>query len=273
MFEKINKEVEGGKWVAIAFALTIAILASLFLLVNILTEVKAYSFIGSGIAAEDTISVSGKGEVFAAPDIVQISFSVVEEGDTVAEAQEIASIQINQVMAFLDENKIEDKDIKTSNYSVYPRYEYLKAKDVCNEMGCWPTPGERTLAGYNVNQTISVKIREIDNAGLILAGVGEIGVSNISGLNFQIDDEEALKREARQLAIEDAKDKARAISRDLGVDISRIVGFSESGNYPMYKTFGVEMAAMDGRGGGVIPEIPMGENQITSNVTITYEIK
>ncbi len=218
-----------------------------------------------------TISFIGEGEVFAVADIASFNFSVTEEAVTATEAQDNSAKKINAILDYLEDQGVKEKDIKTTNYNVYPRYEWTERP--CNGYYC-PPSGERELVGYEVSQSITVKIRETEKAGTILSGVGELGATNISSLNFTIDDEDDLKREARQLAIKDAKAKAKELARDLDVKLVRIVSFSESGYRPYYAK-GLEMTVMDsGMGGGEIaPEIPMGENKISSNVTIVYEIK
>ncbi len=255
------------KWVGIFL-----FLASLFIAVNTLTALKEYKYVGSGIVPNNTITVSGEGEVFAVPDIASFSFSSSEDAKTVKEAQDKVTKKINVALATLkDDYKIEDKDIKTIDYSVYPKYEYTSFP--CSQFSC--PPGKQNLTGYTVSQTIAVKVRKVSDAGDILGSMGSAGVSNISGLNFTIDNEDALKRDARQSAIADAQDKAKDLSRDLGVKLVRIVNFSESGNYPTYysKTASFDMAVGGGREGAIAPEIPTGENKIMSNVTITYEIQ
>lgn len=258
-----------GRRVKRMLALVFLALA-LFLVVKTINAIKEYRFIGGGASATNTITISGKGEVFAVPDIVEFSFSVTEEKKTVAEAQEIAALIINNIIAFLENSDIKNVDIKTINYNIYPRYEY-ETKECSN--GFCPPGGERVLKGFEVNQSVSVKVRDTEKAGKVLAGIGELGASNISGLNFTIDDEEELFKEARKKAIDDARKKAKQLAGDLDVKLVRVVSFSESGNQPYYKNFAfAEVASLDSFGAGA-PEIPVGENKITSNVSISYEIR
>ena len=256
------------KWVAIFL-----FLISLFVAVKTLGALKEYSYIGGGITPQNIITVSGEGEVFAVPDIAQFSFSVSEDAKTVKEAQDVVTKKINSALEVLrKEYSVEDRDIKTVDYSVYPKYEYSNTP--CSQFSC--PPSKQTLTGYTVNQTVSIKVRSVSDAGTILGSMGEVGVTNISGINFTIDDEDTLKRDARKLAIADAREKAEALSKDLKVRLVRIVNFSESGNYPMYYSkYGVAEMSManDGRGGAIAPELPVGENKIMSNVSITYEIR
>ncbi|MBT3282855.1 SIMPL domain-containing protein [bacterium] len=258
----------GGGRVKRMLVIVLLVLA-LFLIFKTLNTIKEYRFIGGGVSATNTINVSGEGEVFAVADIAEFSFSVVEQKDTVSEAQEIAAQRVNSILDFLEKSGVEETDIKTTNYNVYPRYEF--EREACSGGFC--PPGERVLKGFEVSQSISVKVRDTGDAGTVLSGIGELGASNISGLNFTIDDEDDLQESARKIAIEDAQAKAKQLAKDLDVKLVRVVNFSEFGSSPRFKTFAVaEMASLDNAGGG-IPEIPVGENKITSNVSITYEIR
>jgi len=270
MHDEINTQGHctfAGRRVKKMLVLVLLVLA-IFLVFKTLNTIKEYRFIGGGVAATNTISVSGEGEVFAVPDIAEFSFSVTEERETVAEAQEVSAQKINRILDFLKESDIENADIKTTNYNVYPRYDFIRKE--CSGGFC--PPGEQVLRGFEVSQSISVKVRDTQEAGVILSGIGERGATNVSGLNFTIDDEEDLQEEARKIAIEDARKKAKQLAKDLNVKLVRVVNFSESGQ-PFSPRFAfAEVATLDAVGGGA-PEIPVGENKITSNVSITYEIR
>jgi hypothetical protein len=253
--------------------------SSLYLVGLFVNNVKINSFIGRDIPALTTINVSGEGEAFAKPDIAELSFSIEQTSKTVAEAQKISTEKINKIMAYLkDTMKIEDKDIKTTDYSVYPKYEYQRAVTCLDyNMNGYCPEGKQILMGYTVNQTIAVKIRKLDDAGAILVATGEKGATNISGLNFTVDKKKEVEAEARGLAIAEAQAKAKILADSLGVTLTRIVSFSEGGNYPIYRdamggamTKSVDFAMAQS---APAPSIPVGENKFTSNVTITYEIQ
>jgi len=236
------------------------------LIIAIVSDIKEYRFIGGGVPVTNTISVSGEGEVFAVPDIATFSFSVVEERETATLAQEKAAEKINAILDFLDTAQVAEKDIKTTAYNVYPRYEFIQV--VCITFPC---PTQREFKGFEVRQTIIVKVRDTSAAGEILSGVGERGATDISGLSFTIEDEELLQSEAREMAIDNARAKAKELASQLGVRIVRVVSFSESGGFGVIRAFAVEERALGI--GGIVPELPTGENKITSFVTVTYEIR
>lgn len=246
---------------------------ALFLLVSTIAELSGLRFIGSGIAATNTISVNGTGEVFAVPDTAVFSATVRETAKEVKDAQDAAAKKSNDIIAYLRGQGIEEKDIKTADYSVYPQYEYQNSRCPLQGGGVYPCPpGRQILTGFQVSQTLSVKVRDTKKAGDLLSGVGSRGVSEVSGLTFTIDDEDTLKKEARDMAIAQAKEKADALARSLDVSLVRVVAFSESEGAP----FPYAMKSAMGMGGGdaaVVPQVPTGENKIVSNVYITFEIK
>ena len=268
-----DKFIEATHYPRMAGATALGMLA-LFLLVLTVSALKEWRYIGTGVPATNTITVSGEGEVFAVPDTATFSVTVQEEAKEVKDAQKVATEKSNAIIAYLKGKGIEEKDIKTADYSVYPQYDYLQ-DTVCREGYC--PPGRQTLRGFQVSQTLTVKVRDTEKAGDLLSGVGSLGASSVSGLSFELDksDQNAKEAEARGLAIDDAREKAEALAKQLGVSLVRIVGFSENGNYPMYYAKAEMSMVADGRGGAPAPapEIPVGENKITSNVSVTYEIK
>ena len=95
-------------------------------------------------------------------------------------------------------------------------------------------PQKQTISGYEVTQTVSVKVTDITKAGTLLAGVGTRGVSDVSGLTFTVADQDALDAQARDKAIADAQSKAKDLASALGVSLIRVTGFSENrGGVPM----------------------------------------
>ncbi len=245
---------------------------SLFFVVKLLAEFKSYGMMGSSGA--NTITLSGHGEVTAVPDIANIYFTIRKEGKTAKEAEDAVALVEKASLDFLKANNVAEKDIKTSNASFNPKYEYkydTKIMMPCTEYSCPPRPGKNVISGYEAYESITVKVRNTDDVGKIMQGLGGLGVSDLSGPNFAIDDEDALQVEARKKAIDNAREKAEMLAKDLGVRLGRIANFSENGNYPIM--YGKAM--MDSAVSSVPApaEIPKGENTISSDVSITYEIR
>jgi uncharacterized protein YggE len=252
----------------------LAVLAAYLLVISI-GELKQLRFIGSGVSATNTINVSGEGEVFAVPDTATFTATVQETAKDVKTAQDAAAKKANDIIAYLKSAGVAEADVQTTDYSIYPQYDYTRPACPVSTDGTYVPcpPGKQVLTGYQVSETLTVKVRDTSKAGDLLSGVGGKGVSNISGLSLTVSNQDQLEAQARDKAISQAKDKADALAKSLGVSIVRVVGFSENGNYPVYyaKTMAVGMGASDAA--APAPEIATGQNKITSNVSITYEIQ
>lgn len=277
MFNQFLGE-EGAKRVSKWSAISLMLL-SLFLLVKVITDFKRLPNVGREVYPQSTIMVSGMGEAYAIPDIATFNFSVTEVGSTVKQAQEKADVKINKSLSAVREAGVDDKDIKTTGYNVYPKYEWnqtpcpLGASSNGTSYPC--SGGKNVLTGYEVSQNITVKVRDTEKVGDLVTKVGATAVSNISGVEFTVDDREKYVAEARELAIKEAKVKAKELAKQLGVRLGKIMYYNENGNYPMY-------GYAEGKGGADmavssiaprVAELPTGETKITSDISITYEIK
>ncbi len=251
------------------------IIAVLFLLAFFLlieTIASAHD-IGSAPAA-DTITVTGTGKAAALPDIAVINFTVQETGASVSEAQTAATTKTNAALAAVKKYHIDDADVSTISYNVMPQYEQTPC-GAGNGTLCpaYLPPANERIVGYEVAETIQVKVRKTEDAGALLQDLGDLGVENISGPNFMVDDDSSVHDAARGKAIADAQTQAQLLAKQLGVHLGKVVSFSENGGgYPspvMYK-------AMDAAGSvatAPAPELPMGENETSVTVSVTYEIR
>ncbi len=249
----------------------VVIVLGIFLAIQALAAVMGLRYVGAGIAAANTIVVSGHGEAVAVPDIATFSFSVVSDKATVADAQADATQKANATTDYLKGAGIDAKDIQTSNYSIEPQYDYVQT--ACTNGYC--PGGRQVLRGYEVRQTTTVKVRDTAKAGDLLAGVGSKGATEVSGLNFTFDDPTKVQTDARTKAIADAKAKADVLAKQLGVSIVRVTAFNEnSGGMPvpmMYSSAGATAQAKDMA--AVAPTISTGQNKVTDDVSVTYEIR
>lgn len=271
-----------GCWkgkVGIGFTL-LAVSGSLFLVALFATTVKEYSLVGRDLNAQTTITVTGDGETFATPDIATVSFAITQESKTAADARKIVDDKMKKIHEFLNTSGVKNDDIKAS-YSFYPKYEWQQKQIECIAYPCVQPPGKQVLTGYEVSESVEVKIRDIDKnadlAGTIVGGLADNGATNLSGPNFMLENEDSAKATARAEAITKAKAKAEKLAKDLGVTIVRIASFNEGGNYPVAYGYGggvmMKAVASDMALPPEAANIPAGQNKYTSSVTITYEIK
>jgi len=253
--------------------LAAVVLLALFLGVETVKGFMDLRYVGAGVQATNTINVSGYGEAFGAPDIATFTFTVSSEKTTVAAAQTEATAKINAITEYLKAQGVADKDIRTSDYSINPQYDYTTT--AC-AVGVPCRGGTQTLRGYEVRQTTTIKVRDTAKAGDLLTGVGTKGATEVSGLSFTFDDPNKLQNDARANAIADAKQKADLLAKQLGVSLVRVVSYNDSGNYPTpyyAKDVAYGMGAGVANQAAEAPSISIGENKVSSNVNITYEIR
>jgi uncharacterized protein YggE len=204
-----------------------------------------------------TFSVSGEGKEIVVPNIAEIRIGVISEGSDLTMLQKENSEKLNRIINFLKEKGIDEKDIKTENYSVNPKYDYSK-------------PPYR-IVGYTISQNLKVKFRDLSKIGEILSQAVNYGANNVYGPNFTVDDKEVYLEKAREKAIKNAKEKAEKIAKAAGFRLGKIVGIQESGPSEFYP---VMLKAMS----EVSPEIPQpqiqpGSQEIKVQVNITFEIR
>ena len=227
---------------------------------------SARAFSGAARATEPqepprTITITGEGEVTAAPDIAYVETGVVTEGKTAAEALAANTAAMEQVFAGLGEAGIEKKDMQTSQFSVYPVYEQVKPED--------DRPHTPKIGGYRVQNQLTVKVRDLTALGGILDKVVTLGSNQLSGIRFSIDEPETLLDEAREDAVKNALRKAKLYAGAAGVSLGEIMSISESG-YSMPQPYYAKDMMMRAEASSV-PMAP-GEQTLSANVTLVIKI-
>lgn len=211
------------------------------------------------LAPARSIVVSGEGRAVLAPDIANVTLSVVSEGQDPTILQNDNNEKINKAVDFLKGLGVDAKDIKTTGYNLSPKYEYDEKKR------------KSFIDGYNLTQTVSVKIRDLSKVPDVLSGLPGLGINQMSGPNFAVDDIQKHLQEARAAAFKNAWEKARQLADLNGVRLGRVMTFSEEGGGmppPIY--FAKEMAV---GGAPVRPDIEPGSEEASVRVNITFELK
>jgi len=232
-----------------------------FLGVLIRNEIKKYDYIGIDDKSERAITVDAMGKVTAKPDIAMTTMGVTTKAKTVADAQAENTRIMNELILKLKGLGITEDDIQTTNYNIYPTYN-------------WTELSGQVLDGYEISQNVSVKIRDLEKANQVIVLAGEVGATNVSGLNFTVDDKENYLKQAREEAFEKVVEKIKILSSSLGVKVLGIVSYNEyeGGTDGMYK--GYPMMLDLGLGGGEgSPDIQAGSQELILNVSVTFEIR
>lgn len=214
---------------------------------------------------QDRFSVVGSGTVYAKADIANIEVGLKTGAKkTAAEATTDSTNKMNDIIAELKKLGIDEKDIKTTSYNLSPVYNYT------NDRG-------QELVGYEVTQTVSLKIRDLSKIGDVISKTTEKGANQIGNINFTIDDEFALKNQARELAIQKAKEKAVLIAKQSGMRLGEVKSVYENSdpNPPIAFSYSNAKMELSSGAAGVIasPSIQSGQNEIKVDVTLVYEVK
>lgn len=204
------------------------------------------------------LSVVGEGKVDVVPDIAYVDFGVVVNNvATAEEAQTRLSERNNKVIESFKASGIAEADIKTSNYSIYPNYNFENNRN--------------DITGYNANTTISVKVRETSKIGSLIQSGTAAGANQILGTRYEVESPEKYREEARDKAITNAKEQAEKLASSLGITLGKVVNVVESSpGSPVYPMFNREAVALDAAGGGT-PNLSPGTQTITSVVTLYFD--
>jgi len=205
------------------------------------------------------IWVSGTGEVAVTPDIATLSLGIEAQADTVAEAQEQAAVAMAAVMASLADNGVAEKDIQTRYFSIYPVTRWDDYKD------------EQVIIGYRVTNMVTAKIRDVEQAGMVIDAVAAAGgdYTRVNNISFSVDDPTAYYEEARQDAMADARAKAEQLANLAGIGLGKPTYISEGTIYPpvVYRDAGMEMMAPE-----ATTPISPGEIELTLTLQVAYAI-
>ena len=198
------------KWAWIAG--TLALVGIFF--ASIATGMSEWKSLKHPNGAQATITVSGEGEVMAVPDIATVTITVRESAATVPDAQGKVEAKVIAAVNSLATLGVEAKDRKTLSYNVSPKYEYISG-------GGYATNPK--IIGYEASQTVEIKVRKVDVAGDVIGALGAANITEISGPTFTVDEPDQLEAQAKEKAIAEARDKARATAKALGMSLGEVV--------------------------------------------------
>ena len=214
--------------------------------------------------APGTITVSGEGKIQIMPDIAEMSFGMTTGTQATAKAaSDKVAADMNKILAAVKATGVEDKDITTENFYLNPVYDW--------------TDGRQRLRGYEATQSLRVKVRDLKKVGDVLTAATDNGANQAGNVQFTLEDPEGKKDQARTEAIANAKKKAEDLAAQLGQTLGDVQSFNENGGgwYPpvMYArdAYAAGDKAMAEQSAGA--PMPAGEQDLTVNVTITYELQ
>jgi len=232
------------------------------MLVTACGSVGAQPVVNSALAADEqnsgvnrTLSVNGTGRVTLTPDIAYLTIGVQTEAGDAADAVSENSAKTEAIITALEGAGVEAKDIKTTNFSIYPQQKY----DTQGQ----PT-GEVT---YIVNNSVFVTVRDLDAIGELLNDVVEAGANNIQGIQFDVEDKTEAYAEAQAMAVANAQAQAEDLAEAAGVVLGEVISINTYGS-------AVPLTKYDGMGGGgyavaEVASVPISAGEMMVNVEVS----
>jgi uncharacterized protein YggE len=207
-----------------------------------------------------TINVTGNGKIYLSPDIVYISVGVHTENKDAAEAVTANNATSKKVSDVLKSFNIDPKDIRTSNFNIYPQQIYDQS-------------GKVEGVTYIVDNSVYVTVRDLTKISSVLGKVIEAGANSISGVEFDVADKTVALSQAREAAVADARLQAEELSKAAGVtlgDVQSINIYNTTSPSPLYDAKGLGGAALTASSN--VPITP-GQLTVSVNVNVIFEIK
>lgn len=227
------------------------------------------------INPERTIIFSAEGKVLAKPDVAKTVIQVITQGTKAEVVQEENNKKMTEAITFIKEQGVLADDIQTSSYNLTPQYDY----DWCRLPGEAYRSCPPKIIGYELNQGITIKIRDFDKINTIIGGLSEKGVNKISNISFEVDEPEVYKNEARIKALNEIEERAKILSAKTNIRLGKIINVTEGQpSYPIYRSLdlaqgvyneGMKMMAEEDS----IAPIETGTQEISITLSAIYEIK
>ena len=273
----------------------------------------AIAGLGGSVATTSGILVSGRGKATAPPDLAVLNLGVAAFAATVSQARETAASAMGRVAEVLNAKNVDQRDIQTRFFNINPRYttrEITRCPDtpgtasrgttsvlpveptapVSSSRGIPEGPvieiarppikdecfkdHERVIIGYEVNNQLTVRIRDLDAVGEVIDAVTEAGgdLIRFQGINFTIEDSDALQVQARTAALQDVMAKADQVATITGVQLGKLIHISETGGMPRIQSVTMERVAFATAQAAPSP-IMSGELDVIVTVQALYAIE
>lgn len=201
------------------------------------------------------MTVTGRGEATAVPDIATMSIGVETEAKTPSQALSENATRMNAVMVKLKDAGIAEKDLQTSQLGIWPIYPDRSS-----------STAKRKVISYRASNQLSVTLRAIDRVGEILDQAVADGANTVNGPSFSVAEPEPFYQSARDAAVADAMAKAERYAKAAGVSLGEVISISEAGGGPVF--------ARQMRAEAMAASTPVaaGENTFSASVTMVFAI-
>ncbi len=215
------------------------------------------------------IQASGQADATAVPDLALVQLTVMRAAPAAADAVSQSNEAVAAVTAALrGEFGMEARDLQTAGFQIVPQYRYENRDD--------GTQAPPVLTGYEVRNTLSLRVRDTARVGEMLDRAVALGVNEGGSIQFTLDDTTALADEARGRAVEQARRSAEVMARAAGLELGRVLRIEDlaSAGQPPIPIADMRMMAMPApaSAGSQVP-VELGETSVSANVRVTFELR
>jgi uncharacterized protein len=251
-----DQSLKRAFWVLINLFLIGAVASMFFVIIPVLSK---YS---NTIMPTRTINANATGKATVVPDIATVNFSMIDTGKDPKVLTDNNAKKMQDVVNAVKSLGIEAKDIQTSGYQLNPNYNYQS--------------GRQELVSYTLSQNVTVKMRDLSKVAQLMGQLTPMGINQIGGVTFGVEDPDKFTNTARDEAFRKAKEKAEEMAKAAGARLGKVVAINEStgGGIPPMPYYAKEGMAMGGDARlQANPAIEAGSQDVTVSVNVTYELR
>ena len=208
----------------------------------------------------EPLTVTETGKVAVTPDIAKVTIGIEGQGQIVKQVQNDINVKSKKLTDELKKLGINEEDIKTTNYNVFPEYDYQNSPYRIN--------------GYRISTSYEIKIEDFEKINDAVVVATNNGANMIGNISFEVNDKtkEELTNKAREEAVEKAKTKAKGLAKSAGISLGKIINVSESGGFEPRPVLMYDKA-VSGSEPATTANITPGETEIEVTVTLFYEVR
>jgi uncharacterized protein YggE len=220
--------------------------------------------VSSANSERNVISVNSSETITVVPDIAEIVYAVRTEAKDAASCQQKNTEDVAKVIELLKGLGVEETSIQTSDYYMYPIYNY--------------SGNTQRITGYEASTSLTVSKLPIDSLDTILAQSVQTGINNIQSITYMSSKYDEGYSNALKLAMESARAKAEALAEAGGCSLGSVVGVRENSNYSEARytdnALSSKMRSMESLAAGAEDgsSIMPGEVAVEVNITVEYLI-
>ena len=209
--------------------------------------------------SQRTLTVTANSSVKAAPDLADLDLTISSYGADLKSTQSENTEISGKVIAKLKELGVDEKNLQTSSYNIYPQYNY-------------DNPNETSISGYNVYNTITVSSIALKDCGSFIEACTAAGANEINNITYHISNYDEVYTEAMGKALADANAKAESLAKASGKTLGDIQSITENGQGSNLRYTGMQANLESSKAAGEFNVMP-GMSDVVADITVTYYLK